>query len=412
MDSRTEGTEVIADAGDIFANPGMKQQVQDLYRVLQTVTDHRHQRGRRFEMATVLILMLVAKMAGENTLLGITDWVRLRVDWLTQVVPLHVGPCANTYLNICAQIDAAELSAKVAAFFSGAAVALPADVASDTGAAPPPLRHLACDGKALRGSHRAGADAQQVLGIFDVTAQCMQAQLPIADKGHEPEAFTTWLGEQAQHQLDGCVITADALHTHANVGAAIRRCGGDYLFFVKGNQPTLYEDIRLLFSEPPNRLLPEQSAKSVNGGHGRREVRHLRTSTALNHYWDATWPDLAQVFQVERRITRTQQGVTKTATETAYCITSLSTTRASPDQLLAYTRAHWQIENRSHWRRDVTLREDATQLASKPASMVIAALNNTLLALLDRSGITNVRQAMRHFAAHPADALSLLISTA
>lgn len=411
MDSSTEGYEVIADAGDIFADPGTKQQVQDLYRVLQTVTDRRHQRGRRFEAATILILMLVAKMAGENTLLGITEWVRLRVDWLAQVVPLRAGPCANTYQNICAQIDAAELSAKVAAFLSGTAAALLAGAAADTGAAPPPLRHLACDGKALRGSHRAGADAQQVLGIFDVTAQCMQAQLPIADKGHEPEAFTTWLGEQAQHQLDGCVITADALHTHANVCAAIRRCGGDYLLLVKDNQPTLREDIALLFSEAPSPLMPEQSARTVDNGHGRREVRRLRTSTALNHYWDATWPDLAQVFQVERCITRTQQGVTKTTTETAYCITSLSSARASPNQLLAYVRAHWQIENRSHWRRDVTLCEDATHMASKPASMVIAALNNTLLALLDRSGIINVRRAMRHYAAHPKAALALLIST-
>jgi len=412
MDSSTEGSEVIADAGDIFADPGMKQQVQDLYRVLQTVTDRRHQRGRRFEAATVLILMLVAKMAGENTLLGITDWVRLRVDWLTQVVPLRAGPCANTYLNICAQIDAAELSAKVAAFLSGAVVALPADVASDTGAAPPPLRHLACDGKVLRGSHRGGAEAQQVLGIFDVTAQSMLAQLPIAGKGYEPAAFTAWLDEQPAHQLDGCLVTADALHTHADVCAAIRRSGADYLLFVKANQPTLFADIALLFSQAPNRLMPEQSAKSVNSGHGRREVRRLRTSTALNDYRDATWPDLAQVFQVERCITHTRQGVTRSTTETAYCITSLSTERASPSQLLAYARAHWQIENRSHWRRDVTLREDATQLASKPASMVIAALNNTLLALLDRAGVTNVRHAMRRFAAHPEDALSLLISTA
>ena len=76
MDSSTEGTEVIAVAGDIFADPGMKHQVQDLYRVLQTVTDHRHQRGRRFEAATVLILMLLAKMAGENGLLGTKEWGR------------------------------------------------------------------------------------------------------------------------------------------------------------------------------------------------------------------------------------------------------------------------------------------------------------------------------------------------
>jgi predicted transposase YbfD/YdcC len=394
--------------GNILANLETKQQVQDLYQVLQTVTDPRHQRGKRFEAATVLILMLVAKMAGEHTLLGIADWVRLRIDWLTQVVPVRTGPCANTYQNICTQIDASELSTKVAAFLG---VAPSVFAAHETPGAAPPLRHLACDGKVLRGSHRGGAEAQEVLGIFDVTAQCMRAQLPIAGKGYEPAAFTAWLDEQPAHHLDGCLVTADALHTHADVCVAIRRSGGDYLLFVKENQPTLFADIALLFSQAPNRLMPEQNAKSVNGGHGRREVRRLRTSTALNEYRGATWPDLAQVFQIERCITRTRQGVTQTTTETAYCITNLPSTRASPNQLLEYVRAHWQIENRCHWRRDLTLCEDATLLTSKSASMVIAALNNTLLALLDRSGVTNVRRAMRQFAAHPSDALSLLIST-
>ena len=411
MDSSTDGDEGIADVGEILTRPEVVQQIKDIYAVLQTVTDARHPRGKCFEAATVLVLMLVAKMTGEYTMAGIAEWVRLRVDWLAQLVPLRRGPCANTYTNVCAQSDAVELSAKVAAFLGVAPATL---VANGTGGAEvaPPLRHLACDGKVLRGSHRGGMEAQQVLGIFDVTAQCMRAQLPIAGKMYEPATFTAWLDEQPAHYLDSCLVTADALHTHANVCAAIRRSGGDYLFIVKDNQPTLCADIALLFSEAPNPLMPEQAARSVNGGHGRREVRRLRTSTALNDYWAVTWPDLAQVLQIERCITRTRQGVSATTTETAYCITSLSTSRASPQQLLAHVRAHWQIENRSHWRRDVTLCEDATLMTSRTASMTIATLNSTLLAVLDRAGITNIRSAMRRFAAHPQDALSLLISTA
>lgn len=410
MDSSTEGSEVIADVRDIFAKPETRQYMQDLYQVLQTLTDPRHARGKRFEVAVVLILMLVAKMAGEHTILGIAEWVRLRMDWLAQIVPLQAGPCANTYTNICAQIDAVELSAKVADFLGVAPATLTAHAAPDAAPAQP-LRHLACDGKVLRGNHRGGAEAQQVLGIFDVTAQCMLAQLPIAGKGYEPAAFTAWLDAQPAHALDGCLVTADALHTHADVCAAIRQRGGDYLFVVKENQPTLFTDIDLLFSQAPNRLMPEQNASTTDSGHGRREVRRLRTSTALNDYWGATWPNLAQVLQIERRITRTQQGATETTIEMAYYITSLSTTRASPQQLMNYVRAHWQIENRSHWRRDVTLCEDATSMTSKTASTTIAALNSTLLALLDRAHISNIRQAMRRFAARPQEALALLIST-
>jgi len=80
-----------------------------------------------------------------------------------------------------------------------------------------------------------------------------------------------------------------------------------------------------------------------------------------------------------------------------------------PQQLLAYARARWQIENRSHWRRDVTLCEDATLITFKPAAMTIAALNSTFLA---RISVRNLRGAMRQFAARPQDAFAILISTA
>ena len=88
--------------------------------------------------------------------------------------------------------------------------------------------------------------------------------------------------------------------------------------------------------------------------------------------------------------------------------TSVPASRASPTQLLTWVRAHWRIENRSHWRRDATLGEDRLQLACKPAALVMAVLNCTILALLDRLHVTNCRQAMRRFNAHPEQALTLL----
>ena len=88
-----------------------------------------------------------------------------------------------------------------------------------------PVRHLAFDGKVLRGSRRRSQEAHQLLGIYDVTAQCMHTLLPITGKGQEAEALVRWLQTQPAHASAGCLVTADALHTHAPVAAAMRRFG-------------------------------------------------------------------------------------------------------------------------------------------------------------------------------------------
>jgi Transposase DDE domain len=97
--------------------------------------------------------------------------------------------------------------------------------------------------------------------------------------------------------------------------------------------------------------------------------------------------------------------------EAIYGITSLPPTRASAARLLALVRAHWKIENRLHWRRDVTLREDHCQLRKGQAPHILALLNSFLLALLDVFGVSNVPKQMRVFDAQPLLAVRLLLSS-
>ncbi len=97
--------------------------------------------------------------------------------------------------------------------------------------------------------------------------------------------------------------------------------------------------------------------------------------------------------------------------EIVYGITSLSPTRACPRRLLELVREHWAIENRLHWRRDVTLREDACQVRKGEAPRVLAVLNSFLLAMLDFLGVCNVPQQMRFFDAHPLQAVRLLLGS-
>jgi hypothetical protein len=119
------------------------------------------------------------------------------------------------------------------------------------------------------------------------------------------------------------------------------------------------------------------------------------------------WAGVAQVF----RLTRTVIEDGQTRTEAVYGITSLSPARASAARLLHLVREHWTIENRLHWRRDVTLREDHCQVRKGDAPRVLAVLNSFLLAVLDFLGVSNVPQQMRSFDAHPLQAVRLLLGS-
>ncbi|KKK50457.1 hypothetical protein LCGC14_3124830, partial [marine sediment metagenome] len=221
-------------------------------------------------------------------------------------------------------------------------------------------------------------------------------------KGHER---TTALALVQELDLTGILLSADALHTQPAWCRAVRRQGGDYLLNVKANQRLLRTDIALLFSEEPRPWLPEQSARQINPGHGRLEVRTIRTSCELNEYIAPKWTDVAQVFQLQRCITRRH----RITTETTYGITSLSAQVAPPRRLLTLIRQYWQIENRLHWRRDVTLGEDACTVSRGQTPRVLATLNNTILALVDRLGVPNLAAQQRIFAARPDEALNLIL---
>ncbi|MBI1293678.1 hypothetical protein GC175_01820 [bacterium] len=87
--------------------------VQSLYEILRQVPDHRDDRGKRYEAALVLVLLLLAKLGGEQTMSGIAEWARLRQEWLAGLLPLKTLPCANTYTYVLIHIDMSELNEAV-----------------------------------------------------------------------------------------------------------------------------------------------------------------------------------------------------------------------------------------------------------------------------------------------------------
>src|SRR5262249_50394967 len=138
--------------------------------------------------------------------------------------------------------------------------------------------------------------------------------------GHKQEAELTVAPQVVQYVArPGVVVTGDALYCQRALCAQIVAAGGDYLFFVKGNQPSLQEAITVLFAAPP----PGERFATATQRHqysGRQEVRHLRASAALNRYLD--WPGMGQVGQVTR--TWTVRGTMHT--EVRSFVTSLGVT--------------------------------------------------------------------------------------
>ena len=200
----------------------------------------------------------------------------------------------------------------------------------------------------------------------------------------------------AQVELAGLVVTGDALYAQQNLSRQVVEQGGGYFWGVKDNQPGLRADIALLFAEPP--WGEEFASATERGRHGERwEERTLWASTALNDYLE--WPHLQQVCCVERKVTRK---------EMAYAITSLSPAQAGPQELLYLWQGHWRIENRLHYVRDITMKEDASQVRSGSAPQVMAALRNTVLGLLRQAGTGNIAAALRHYSYKPLEALALL----
>lgn len=387
---------------------------ESLYEALKGVKDKRSRRGKQYAAAVVLTLLILAKLAGQVKLKGIAEWVKLRAETVTERLPLYRGkvPCANTYRYVSDHIDVEELNGVLGEYFAALTSeptvgVLPAEPAVTAEAMAVEERtHLALDGKSLRGTRQGGEASKaavHTVGLYNITASFMWKQQAVEGKGQERKAAM-----QLIEPLDfnGSIVSADALHTQPKWAQAVLDRNGDYLLIAKGNQSELRNAIALLFSQPPRpHLFPEGEARTVDKAHGRLEIRHLRVSSELGAYLAPRWPQVAQVFQIERTITR--HG--KISHELVYGLTSLTAQDASPAHLLALVRQHWLIENRAHWRRDVTLGEDACRVTVGQVPQVFAALNNCVLAIVDFLHQPNLAAATRFFCARPLKALDLLL---
>ena len=390
----------IVKRGQEISAEGVVYDKKSVYGRIQNLKDLRKARGKRYSLTTVLMVVLLAKLSGADTPTAIAEWGvhhQSEIEELLQI-QLNRMPERSTYRRILAyQVYEEEIERLVGEY----------NQAGERGDL------CALDGKALLGmAKREDGTSEYALSVYDVKAGKTLSQVEVGRKENEitkaPEAIK-------MAKIAGKVVTGDALHTQKRLAQTIMDEQADYLFPVKENQPALYKNIQTLFTpEYPKPGFGKiqtdfLQVQKVNKGHGRIEKRTLTSSAMLNSY--AAWPGLAQVYRLEREIQWWRQGrCYKTSCEVEFGITSLSRQQANPRRLLEVRRAHWGIETGSHYRRDVTLREDATRFTIGNGARVLANINNLTLALIRQAGFQNAAQARRYFSAHLSDAFSLLVT--
>jgi predicted transposase YbfD/YdcC len=365
-----------------------------LIEVFAAMPDFRKPRGKRHPLAAIFALACCAMLCGARSYSAIAEWGRNYGTRIAQALGFtHSTPCAATLHTIFRHVDRDEFEAHLGTWADSIVGSLP-----DAPARRGPV--VALDGKTLRGSKKQGAPGTHLLSALAHQVGVTLAQHAVDDKTNEITAVETLLQRLV---LDGRIVTMDALLTQRHVAQTIVDKGGDYVMIVKENQPQLRADIELVFTLPPvgDR---QDTARTVDLGHGRIEQRNLTTSEALVGYSD--WPGLAQVFELGRHVLSQTTGEERV--EVVYGVTSLSPARATPGRLLALVRGQWQIEHQLHWVRDVTFDEDRSQVRCGNIPHVMAALRNTTIGLLRWAGYTNIAAACRRLAAQPGQALALI----
>ncbi len=365
-----------------------------LLQALSSVPDPRNARGRRHSLRSVLLLAVGAVLAGARSYAAIAQWAGCAEQAVAVCGPT---PHATTFGRVLAAVDPAALQQ---ALTDWVLARRQARREKRAGAARPRGEErvvLAVDGKTLRGARDPDGGQAKLVAVFDGAAGLVLSQVEVVD-GDELTAFAAVLNTVPN--LQDVVITADALHCQRAHADYLHTRGADYLFTVKGNQPTLRTALARLPWAQVSGLLERQV------GHGRVESRSIKVIDLDGAREAALFPHGARAIKVVRR--RRCCGQVKPSVETVYAITSLGHRHCDPRLLADWIRSHWAIENSLHWVRDVTAGEDRSSVRTGSGPQVMAALRNTAINIIRLRGGTNIAAAQRGFSYRPADVLAAL----
>ncbi len=371
--------------------------MSSLLGMLGRLTDPRSPQGKRHELVCTVACAVVAVLAGAcnyreigsqaadlpQSLLARLgarwNWFRLRYDW----------PSEPTLRRVLQGIDAHKLDLLIGSWLFERAH-------RDTDGA----LVIALDGKVLRG---AWTDANDKVTLFSAMIHhkgVTVAQVRVPDGTNEITQVENLLDGIEVAETTPVILTLDAAHTQRATAEYTKGVRGyDYVMTVKGNQPTLQKEVFArclpLLATEPEHVVEERD-------HGR--IKRWSTWTA-----DATgidFPYAARIACIRRDVFGLDESAT--SKEFALIITSRPAELTGAADLHTYVREHWGIENKSHYVRDTTWREDHNQAYTGNGPHTMAALRNLAVGLLRLGGLHKIKEATETICRDRTRALPLL----
>jgi len=336
----------------------------------QELEDPRSTINQRHPLASVVVIALLAVLAGAGGPTAVARWAMLKQEFLSQVLDLPNGiPGKDVFRRVL-------MALKPSAFqtcFAGWLQSLRTEAAVEAGADRPVLP---VDGKTVRRSHdrREGLGPLHLVSAWASELGLSLGQVGCAEKSNEITAIPELL---RLVDIEGAIITIDAMGAQKAIAEQIVEGGADFVLALKGNHETLHQAVIDYIDEQlEGDLADAQEHVTTEKGHGREETRTYLQLPAPEHLPGALqWRGLKSIGVVTSHCLRDG----KETVEARYYISSLD---VDTKRFARAVRGHWGIENGCHWVLDMTFREDESRLRERNLGENFAWLNRFALSLL------------------------------
>jgi predicted transposase YbfD/YdcC len=344
--------------------------LDEVVRHFEGLEDPRSSINRKHPLVSVVVIALMAVLAGSNGPTAIARWAALKKDLLLQVLDLPEGvPGKDVFRRVLRALKPAAFRACFADWLQS----LRTEATAATGVEQPVLP---VDGKTARRSHdrKNGLGALHSVSVWASELGLSLGQVACAEKSNEITAIPELV---RLVDIKGAIITIDAMGAQKAIAAQIIEGGADYVLALKGNQETLHQAVIDYIDEQlETDLAGAREHVTTERGHGREEVRtylQLPAPEELPGFME--WEGLKSIGVTTSCCLRDGQE----SVEVRYYISSL------PPDVKRFARAvrgHWGIENSCHWSLDMTFREDESRLRERQLRENFAWLNRFVLSLL------------------------------
>jgi predicted transposase YbfD/YdcC len=336
----------------------------------QDLEDPRSTINQRHPLVCVLVIALLAVLAGASGPTAIARWAALKQEFLLQVLDLPNGmPRKDVFRRVLMALKPAAFQACFANWLRS----LRTEATAETGVEQPVL---AVDGKTLRRSHDRdkGLGALHSVSVWASEYGLSLGQVSCGEKSNEITAIPELL---RLVDIKGAIITIDAMGTQKAIAEQIVAGGADYVLALKGNQETLHQAvIDYIDGQLEGDLAAAQEHVTTEKGHGREEMRtYLQVPAPEKLPGFMRWKGLKSIGLATSCCLRDG----KEAVEVRYYISSLE---LDVKRFAQSVRGHWAIENSCHWSLDMTFGEDQSRIREKHLRENFAWLNRFALSLL------------------------------